>query len=86
MTSSAMDSILEELKNHFPDKQISKEKIKDHMENIKAKWTLCYDLFHNGLSGFGWDSTTNMWIVVDEVWDNLIEVVFTFNGIAFISV
>lgn len=73
MTSSAMDNILEELKNHFPDKPISKEKIKDHMKNIKAKWTPCYDLFQNGLSGFGWDSTTNMWTAEDDVWDRLIE-------------
>ena len=42
--------------------------------------------FQNGLSGFGWDSTTNMWAAEDEVWDKLIEVVFTFNGITFISV
>jgi len=77
MTKSAMDNILEELKSHFPDKPISKEKIKDHMKNIKAKWMPCYDLFQNGLSGFGWDSVTNMWIAEDEVWDKLIEVLFT---------
>jgi len=56
------------------------------MKNIKAKWTPWYDLFQNGLSGFGWHSTTNMWIAEDEVWDKLVEVVFTFNGITFISV
>jgi len=27
-----------------------------------------------------------MWIAEDEVWDKLVEVVFTFNGITFISV
>ncbi|CAK8570500.1 unnamed protein product [Lathyrus sativus] len=66
MTTSAMDSILKELKTHFPDKPISKEKIKDHMKHIKTKFNSCYDLFQNGLNGFGWDSTTNMWIVKDE--------------------
>ncbi|CAK8540884.1 unnamed protein product [Lathyrus sativus] len=73
MTTSAMDSILKELKTHFPDKPISKEKIKDHMKHIKIKFNSCYDLFQNGLSGFGWDSTTNMWIAEDEVWNKLIE-------------
>ncbi|CAK8538557.1 unnamed protein product [Lathyrus sativus] len=73
MTTSIMDSILKELKTHFPDKPISKEKIKDHRKHIKTKFNSCYDLFHNGLSGFGWDSTTNMWIAEDEVWNKLIE-------------
>ncbi|CAK8568966.1 unnamed protein product [Lathyrus sativus] len=73
MTTSVMDSILKDLKIHFPDKPISKEKIKDHMKHIKTKFNSCYDLFHNGLSGFGWDSTTNMWIIEDEVWNKLIE-------------
>jgi hypothetical protein len=86
MTSSAMDNILEELKNHFPYKPNSKEKIKDQMKNIKAKWTPCYDLFQNDLSGFRCDSTTNMWTAEDEVWHKLIEVIFTFNGITFILV
>ncbi|CAK8566027.1 unnamed protein product [Lathyrus sativus] len=72
-----MDIILKELKTHFPDKPISKEKIKDHMKHIKTKFNCCYDLFQNGLSGFGWDSTTNMWIAEDNVWNKLIEVLFT---------
>ncbi|CAL5204326.1 unnamed protein product [Lathyrus oleraceus] len=67
MTTSAMDSILKELKIHFPEKSISKEKMKDHMKHIKTKFNSCYDLFQNGLSRFGWDSTTNMWITEDEV-------------------
>lgn len=29
MTTSAMDSIFQELKNHFPEKPVSKDKIKD---------------------------------------------------------
>ncbi|CAK8540092.1 unnamed protein product [Lathyrus sativus] len=43
------------------------------MKHIKTKLNSCYDLFQNGLSGFGWDSTTNMWITEDEVWNKLID-------------
>lgn len=77
MTTSVMDSILKELKIHFPERPFYKEKIKYHMKHMKTKFNSCYDLFQNGLSGFGWDSTTNMWIAEDEVWNKLIEVLFT---------
>jgi hypothetical protein len=55
MTTIAMDSILKELKTYFPNKPLSKEKIKDNMKHIKGKFNTCFDLFKNGLSGFGWD-------------------------------
>ncbi|CAL5211370.1 unnamed protein product [Lathyrus oleraceus] len=45
MTTSAMDSILKELKIHFPERPISKEKIKYHMKHMKTKFNSCYDLF-----------------------------------------
>ncbi|XP_057416615.1 uncharacterized protein LOC130711133 [Lotus japonicus] len=73
MTKNAMDIILQELHNHFPDKLNSKEKIKDHMKHLKSKFTSCYDLFKNGLSGFAWDPITSMWIAEPEVWKKLIE-------------
>ncbi|GAU51826.1 hypothetical protein TSUD_416120 [Trifolium subterraneum] len=66
MTTSAMDNILQELKTHFPDKPITKDKIKDHMKNIKTKFNVCYDVFKNGLSGFAWDRTKNMWVAEEE--------------------
>ena len=34
LTSNALNIILEELKNHFPNKHISKVKMKDHMKHI----------------------------------------------------
>jgi hypothetical protein len=80
MTKSAMDNILKELKSQFSNKPISKEKIKDHMKNIRAKWMPCYDIFQNALSGFRWDSVTHMWDAEDEVWDKLIETLFTSIG------
>jgi hypothetical protein len=81
MTTSVMDSILQELKTHFPDKPITKDKIKDHMKHIKTKFNVCYDIFKNGLSGFAWDDTKHMWNAEEEVWEKLIEVLLTLIGV-----
>jgi len=67
MTPGTMDNILQELKNNFPDKPISKEKIKDHFNG-------CYDLFKNGQHGFVLDSKSNLWTTEPDVWDKLIKV------------
>lgn len=74
MTSTAIHSILKEMKDHFPDKPLSKDKIKDHVKHLKSKFTACYDIFKNGLSGFRWDATNCMWLAEPKVWDALIEV------------
>ena len=71
------NNIFNQLKQHFPDRTISKKKIKDHIKHIKAKFNSCYDLFKNGLSGFAWDASKSMWIAELEVWDKLIKVCFT---------
>ena len=86
LTSFSMDNIFQELKTHFPDKPITKDKIKDHMKNIKAKFSPCYDIFKNGLSGFAWNKETNMWIAEDEVWESLIKVLYTLTEVSFCQV
>ena len=73
-TSKALDEVLLEMKNHSSDKVFDKTKIKDHMKKLKSKFTPCYDLFKNGLSGFGWDPISHMWTVEPAVWETLIEV------------
>jgi hypothetical protein len=85
MTTSAMDSILQELKTHFSDKPITKDKIKDHMKHIKTKFNVCYDIFKNGLSGFAWDETKHMWNAEEEVWEKLIEVLLTLIGVILLN-
>lgn len=73
-TSKALDEILLEMRDRFPDKVLDKTKIKDHMKRLKNKFARCYDLFKHGPSGFTWDPFSNMWTAKPEVWEKLIEV------------
>ena len=34
----------------------------------------CYDIFKDGLSGFGWNDSLNMWKAEPKVWEPLIAV------------
>lgn len=54
-----MDNILQELKNYFLNKPVSKDNIKDNMKH-KNKVQCLLRLFKNNLSGFAWDPPTNM--------------------------
>ena len=73
-TLKALDEILLEMRNRFPDKVFDKTKAKNHMKKLKSKFALCYDLFKNNLSGFGWDPISHMWTAEPDVWETLIEV------------
>ncbi|XP_039146886.1 uncharacterized protein LOC120284157 [Dioscorea cayenensis subsp. rotundata] len=73
-TTHALDNIVNEMKDKFPDKPIDKEKLQNRMKNIKRPFTRCYDIFKNGMSGFAWSPTTEMWNAEPEVWQHLIEV------------
>ncbi|KAL0011193.1 hypothetical protein SO802_006301 [Lithocarpus litseifolius] len=37
-------------------------------KTLKKNFHKCYDIFKDGLSGFGWNDSLNMWIVEPEVW------------------
>ncbi|XP_019264837.1 PREDICTED: uncharacterized protein LOC109242431 [Nicotiana attenuata] len=72
-TAQAIDNIVKEMQSKFPDKILTKESVHNRMRNIKTKFSKCYDTFQNGMSGFVWDSNTNMWNAESEVWDQLIQ-------------
>ncbi|KAI9108531.1 hypothetical protein K1719_020415 [Acacia pycnantha] len=71
-TSKAYDTIIKELQQKF-GRPFEKEKVKSRWKLVKKRFSKCYDLFKNGLSGFAWDSTTKQWCAEPEVWLKLIE-------------
>ncbi|KAG6470760.1 hypothetical protein ZIOFF_071837 [Zingiber officinale] len=73
-TTHAFENIVNELKAKFSDKLIDKERIQNRMKHIKRCWFSCYDIFKNGMSGFGWDPITEFFIAEPEVWQQLIEI------------
>ncbi|KAG6497403.1 hypothetical protein ZIOFF_045302 [Zingiber officinale] len=73
-TTHAFENIVNELKAKFSDKLIDKERIQNRMKHIKRCWFSCYDIFKNGMSGFGWDPITEFFIAESEVWQQLIEI------------
>ncbi|KAG6474137.1 hypothetical protein ZIOFF_068061 [Zingiber officinale] len=73
-TTHAFENIVNELKEKFSDKLIDKERIQNRMKHIKRCWFSCYDIFKNGMSGFGWDPITEFFIAEPEVWQQLIEI------------
>ena len=78
-TTHAFDNILKELLENFPNKHIDKEKLQNRMKHMKKKWFACYDIFKNGMSGFGWDPTNEMFTAEPEVWQQVIEVLIEFK-------
>ncbi|KAH7668997.1 Cytochrome c/b562 domain-containing protein [Dioscorea alata] len=72
-TTHALENIVNELKQKFPDKPIDKERTQNRMKNMKRAFTKCYDVFKNGMSGFAWNLTKEMWEAEPEVWQHLIE-------------
>ncbi|KAG6479385.1 hypothetical protein ZIOFF_062848 [Zingiber officinale] len=73
-TTHAFENIVNELKAKFSDKLIDKDRIQNRMKHIKRCWFSCYDIFKNGMSGFGWDPITEFFIAEPEVWQQLIEI------------
>ncbi|KAJ3706954.1 hypothetical protein LUZ61_010659 [Rhynchospora tenuis] len=69
-TSKAYDNILKELSDKFKDVAFDKEKIKNRVKYLKRNFGICYDLF-KGLSGFSWNSVSNMWSADPGVWKDL---------------
>ncbi|XP_076938483.1 uncharacterized protein LOC143606685 [Bidens hawaiensis] len=72
-TSNAYDNMVEELSAKFQMK-ISKKHMKNRLKTLKDHFTQWYDLFRGtSLSGFLWNSTTQLIEAEDEVWGRLIE-------------
>ena len=51
-TSRAYDDIVKELVEKF-DMEINKDKVKNRQNTLKKNFHECYDIFKDGLSGFG---------------------------------
>ncbi|XP_058759913.1 uncharacterized protein LOC131633218 [Vicia villosa] len=71
-TTSAYENIAAELRALFGNK-VDKVKIKNRWKTLKKNFTEYYDIFKGGMSGFSWNSTTQLWDAESEVWDALIE-------------
>ena len=76
-TSKAYDDIVKELVEKF-DMEINKDKVKNRQKTLKKNFHECYDIFKDGLSGFGWNDSLNMWTAEPEVWEPLIAVNYHF--------
>ncbi|XVF18922.1 hypothetical protein REPUB_Repub11eG0065500 [Reevesia pubescens] len=74
-TKLAYDNIVIELKEKF-GRDIEKENVKNRWKTVKSKFSKCYDLFKQGMSGFSWNPVTKLWGAEPEVWNRLIEVSF----------
>ena len=76
-TSKAYDDIVKELVENF-HMEINKDKMKNRQKILKFFFHECYDIFKDGLSGFGWNDSLNIWTTEPEVWEVLIAVNYHF--------
>lgn len=72
-TPKAYENIVNELSVLF-GRKIDKEKVKNRWKTLKTKFSEFYDIFKNGMSGFAWNPSTQLWDAEPEVWNSLIEV------------
>ena len=70
-TSKAYNDIVKELVDKF-HMEINKDKVKNQQKTLKKNFHECYDIVKDGLSGFEWNDSLNMWTVEPEVWEPLI--------------
>ena len=73
-TFKAYDDIVKELVEKF-DMEINKDKLKNRQ---KENFHKCYDIFKDGLSGFGWNYSLNIWTAEPKVWELRITVNYHF--------
>ena len=76
-TSKAYDDIVKELVEKF-HMEIDKDKAKNRQKTLKKNFLECYDIFKDGLSGFGWNYSLNIWTAEPKVWELLITVNYHF--------
>ena len=82
-TSKAYDDIVKELVENF-HMEINKDKMKNRQKTLKFFFHECYDIFKDGLSGFGWNDSLNIWTTEPEVWEVLIAVNYHFCEFNFV--
>ena len=82
-TSKAYDDIVKELVEKF-DMEITKDKVKNRQKTLKKNFHECYDIFKDGLSGFGWNDSLNMWTAESKVWEPLIAEITIFCEFNFV--
>ncbi|KAI5409331.1 L10-interacting MYB domain-containing protein [Lathyrus oleraceus] len=70
--ATTYENIAVELTALFGNK-VDKMEIKNRWKTLKRNFTEYYDIFKGGMSGFSWNSTTQIWDAESEVWDAFIE-------------
>ena len=58
-TFKAFDDIVKELVEKF-FMEINKDKVKNQQKTLKKNFHECYDIFKDGLCGFGWNDSLNI--------------------------
>ncbi|KAD6796437.1 hypothetical protein E3N88_07333 [Mikania micrantha] len=72
-TSQAYNNIIEELNTKL-QMNITKNHLKNRLKTLKEHFSQWYDMFRGtSLSGFSWNSNTQLIEVEDEVWEKLID-------------
>ena len=71
-TSKTYDDIVKELVEKFY-MEINKNNVKNRQKTLKKNFYEC-NIFKDGLSGFGWNDSLNIWTAEPEVWEPLIAV------------
>ena len=61
-TSKEYDDIVKELVENF-HMETNKDKVKNRQNTLKKNFHERYDIFKDGLSGFGWNDFLNIWTV-----------------------
>ena len=57
--SKAYDNIVKELDENF-HMEINKDKVKNQQKTLKKNFYEYYDIFKDGLNGFGWNDSLNI--------------------------
>ena len=65
-TFKIYDDIVKEFVEIF-HMEINKDKVKNRQKTLKKNFHECYDIFKDGLSGFGWNVSLNIWIAEPKV-------------------
>lgn len=82
-TPTAYAQMVEEL-NTEHQMDITKSHLKNRYKTLKKHFSQWYDLFRGiSLSGFSWNSSTQLIEAEEEVWDNLIKVIVPFMSMLF---